>query len=206
MDSNSQRLTLHPSIVKRENRNKLLNQKNCIIWLTGLSGSGKSTLGRALEKQLITKGNICYVLDGDDIRHNLNTDLGFSREDRKENIRRIGEVAVLFADAGLITIIAVISPYKADRMKARQAAVGMNFIEVFLDVPIEVCEERDPKKLYNRAKAGEIPEFTGINAPYEAPEKPEIILKTAEKDIAECVNEIEKYLITSGIIERKVNE
>ncbi|MBT4484037.1 MAG: adenylyl-sulfate kinase [Candidatus Latescibacteria bacterium] len=203
MKSNSPNLTWHNSKITREDRETLLGQRGFVIWLTGLSSSGKSTIANILEECLIKKGYLCYVLDGDNIRHGLNTDLGFSAEDRRENIRRIGEVASLFADAGIITVTAFISPYKADRNSARRIVGDDRFIEVYLDVPLSVCEKRDPKNLYQKARTGEIHNFTGISAPYEAPDKPEIILHTAESSSAACVNEIINYLLSKGFIEGK---
>jgi len=165
-----------------------------IIWLTGLSGSGKSTIATELERELFNAGKLAFVLDGDNIRHGLNRDLGFSPEDRRENIRRIGEVAKLFADAGLICITSFISPYRADRQMVRQIARPGQFIEVYVNAPLEVCEQRDPKGLYAKARAGEIKEFTGISAPYEPPENPEIELRTDKLTVAECVARILEYL------------
>lgn len=165
-----------------------------IVWLTGLSGSGKSTIATELERELFNLGKHTYVLDGDNIRHGLNTDLGFSPEDRKENIRRIGEVAKLFADAGTIVITSFISPYRADRELVRKIAAPRTFIEVFVNAPVEVCEQRDPKGLYAKARAGEIKEFTGVSAPYEAPTKPEIELHTDKLTIGEAVARVVEFL------------
>ena len=154
-----------------------------VLWLTGLSGSGKSTLAFALEEALFARGYQVYVLDGDNVRHGLNADLGFTHDDRTENIRRVGEVAALFADAGFVCISAFISPYRADRETARLAAKG-RFHEVYLDADIEVCEGRDPKGLYRKARAGKIADFTGVSAPYEAPEGPELVIPTGRADVA----------------------
>ncbi|MFQ5462441.1 MAG: adenylyl-sulfate kinase [Phycisphaerae bacterium] len=173
-------ITWHEGHVDREAREKLLKQKGALVWTTGLSGSGKSTIAYTLEHALIQRGHLAYVLDGDNIRHGLNKNLGFSPEDRTENIRRIGEVGNLFVDTGVITITAFISPYRADRAVAREAIGDGNFFEVFCDTPLGVCEERDPKGLYKKARAGEIKGFTGIDAPYEAPEKPELVIDTAK--------------------------
>ncbi len=159
------------------------------VWFTGLSGSGKSTLAFALEEALIAKGVACYVLDGDNVRFGLNQDLGFSPEDRTENIRRIGEVCRLFQDAGLVVLTAFISPYQADRAQVRQLHPDGAFVEVFVDTPIEICEQRDVKGLYAKARAGEIPEFSGISAPYEAPENPELTIDTGQP-LADCVNDL----------------
>jgi adenylylsulfate kinase len=171
-------ITWHEGHVSRAERERLLNQKGALIWFTGLSGSGKSTIAYTLEHALVQRGHLCYVLDGDNIRHGLNKNLGFSAEDRKENIRRIGEVAKLFVDAGLLTMTAFISPYRADRDVVRQLLGKDDFFEVFCDAPISICEQRDPKGLYKKARAGEIKGFTGVDDPYEAPERPEMVLKT----------------------------
>lgn len=165
-----------------------------VVWITGLSGAGKSTIAQALTKDLSSRGHRSYILDGDNVRRGLNSDLGFSPEDRDENIRRIGEVAALFADAGIIGIVAFISPYRLGRRSARRLAPEGRFIEVFLDTPLEVCEERDPKGLYRKARAGEIPDFTGIDAPYERPESAEIVLDTSRLNLGECVARIAGHL------------
>jgi adenylyl-sulfate kinase len=162
----------------------------CVVWLTGLSGSGKTTIARALEVELRESGRAVCVLDGDCLRRGLCADLGFSPEDRQENIRRVGEVARLFADAGLICIVALISPYRRDRERARAAVPAGRFVEVFINAPLEVCERRDPKGLYARARTGELKEFTGVSAPYETPSKPEVELRTAEWDVAMCVAKV----------------
>jgi bifunctional enzyme CysN/CysC len=163
--------------------------KGAVVWLTGLSGSGKSTLSRAVERELFNMGMHPCILDGDNVRHGLNSNLGFSPEDRVENIRRVAEVARLMADAGLIVLTAFISPYRADRLRARQIALegGCDFVEVFVDAPLELCEQRDPKSLYKKARAGEIQEFTGITAPYEAPENPELVVPTSKWTLEESV-------------------
>ncbi|MCU1295659.1 MAG: adenylyl-sulfate kinase [Bryobacterales bacterium] len=170
--------------------------KGAVIWLTGLSGSGKSTVSRALERELFNLGMHTYILDGDNVRHGLNSNLGFSPEDREENIRRVAEVARLMADSGQIVITAFISPYRCDRRRAREIALegGVDFIEVFIDAPLAVCEERDPKSLYKKARAGEIKEFTGISAPYEAPESPELTVHTDRQSLEESVASIIEYL------------
>jgi adenylyl-sulfate kinase len=165
-----------------------------VVWLTGLSGSGKSTIATELERELFNMGKQVYVLDGDNIRHGLCSDLAFSPTDRKENIRRIGEVAKLFADAGFICITAFISPYRADRGMVRRMLPQGRFIEVYLDVPIDVCEKRDVKGLYAKARLKQIKEFTGITAPYEPPLNPEIILQTEKLSVNECVTKIIEYL------------
>lgn len=168
----------------------------CVVWITGLSGSGKSTISTALERRLFEAGRQVYVLDGDILRHGLNQDLGFSPEARKENIRRAAQVAALLADAGLICIGAFISPYRSDRDLARSLVPPGRFIEVYLDVPVTVCEGRDPKGLYAKARAGLIPNFTGISAPYEAPLRPELDLKTNQLSVEQCVAAIVSKLET----------
>jgi adenylylsulfate kinase len=197
----SRNITLQRSLVAARDRAQLLSQRGAVIWLTGLSGSGKSTIGYALERRLNGARHLTYVLDGDNVRHGLCSDLGFSPQDRTENIRRIGEVAALFADAGLIIITSFISPYRSDRELARQRVPAGKFIEVFLDVPVEVCERRDPKGLYKKARAGEIPEFTGISAPYERPVAPELSLDTDSLDLDACVDTIVRYLETNGFFD-----
>lgn len=167
-------ITWHGANVSQEERESILGQKGCVVWLTGLSASGKSTIARRVEQLLIERGLFTYVLDGDNVRHGLNKDLGFSPEDRNENIRRIGEVAKLFADAGVIVLTAFISPYRADRDRNREIMPAGRFIEAYVDASLEQCEARDPKGLYKKAREGKIPEFTGISAPYEAPLTPEI--------------------------------
>ncbi len=174
----SQNIVKSDSLVSAEDRQKLLDQKGATIWLTGLSGSGKSTVAQQLEKDLIDQGHLCYILDGDNVRHGLNRDLGFSMEDRTENIRRIAEVAALMNDAGVVVITSFISPYISDRASAREVIGDDSFVEVFVDTPIEICEQRDPKGLYKKARSGEIQQFTGISDPYEAPQDAEITIAT----------------------------
>jgi adenylylsulfate kinase len=183
-----------------EKRITLLNQKPCVLWFTGLSGSGKSTIANAVELELFKKGRKTYLLDGDNVRHGLNKDLGFSEQDRIENIRRIGEVAKLFVDSGLIVLTAFISPFKSDRQIARSLVKYDEFIEVFIDTPLEVCEQRDPKGLYKKARDGAIKNFTGISSPYEAPEEPQIHIKTDEHSIEECVDIVINHLIKFGYV------
>lgn len=201
-------ITWHPGLTRRE-RNEARGQKGFTIWFTGLSASGKSTVATALEQHLLHLGLSAYRLDGDNVRFGLNKDLGFSEKDRNENIRRIAEVAKLFADASTVAITSFISPYRADRQVARelhaQTAQGSSdeplaFVEVYVDIPIEVAEQRDPKGLYKKARAGEIKEFTGISAPYEAPLQPEITIRTHEQTVEESVVQIVAYLQDKGLI------
>ncbi|MEM6601982.1 MAG: adenylyl-sulfate kinase, partial [Verrucomicrobiota bacterium] len=189
----SQHITPEGTLVGLQDREVLLGQKAATFWLTGLSGSGKSTLARALEQQLVREGRTCYILDGDNIRHGLNRDLGFSMQDRSENIRRISEVARLFNQAGIIVITAFISPYLQDRQQAREIIGEPQFQEVFVDTPLEVCEERDPKGLYQKARAGEIPHFTGISDPYEAPDHADFVVKTAEQELEASVDQLAQF-------------
>lgn len=191
-------ITWHEGHVGREEREKLLNQKGALIWFTGLSGSGKSTIAYTVEHALVQRGHLCYVLDGDNIRHGLNKNLGFSAEDREENIRRIGEVGKLFVDAGLITMTSFISPYRKDRDNARAAVGEGNFFEVFCDTPIEVCEQRDPKGLYKKARAGEIKGFTGVDDPYEAPQRPELIIDNSKRTPQEAAVMVIEMLEKAG--------
>jgi len=189
-------ITFHPGSVTSSERAEFLGQKGTTIWLTGLSASGKSTIACALEQHLLHLKKFAYRLDGDNIRFGLNKDLGFLEKDRNENIRRIGEVSKLFADAGAFTITAFISPYRADRDLARElhSLAGLSFIEVFIDAPLSVVEQRDPKGLYRKARSGEIKDFTGISAPYEAPSAPEIHIRTDENDVKQSVQLIINYL------------
>lgn len=186
--------------VTREQREELLGHKPATLWFTGLSGSGKSTLALATEAALAERGINAYILDGDNVRHGLNNNLGFSPEDRTENIRRIGEVCALFHDAGSIVFSAFISPYRADRELVRSKHPEGGFIEVLIDTPLEVCESRDVKGLYQKARDGVIQEFTGISAPYEAPENPELTINTAEHGLDDCVAQVIDYLESKGII------
>jgi adenylylsulfate kinase len=199
----SDHITWHHATVTKEDRERLMSQKGVTLWFTGLSCSGKSTLANEVQKRLFERGHLAYVLDGDNIRHALNRDLGFSPEDRIENIRRIGEVANLFRDAGVITLTAFISPYRADREKARSLAGDKEFVEVFCRCDLTVCEERDPRGLYRKARAGEIPEFTGISAPYEEPEDPEIVLNTDREPVDKSVQRVITFLEEQDIIKRK---
>jgi len=190
----------HDHAVEREKREQLLKQKGVVLWFTGLSGSGKSTVANEVAHKLQKRGKLAYILDGDNIRHGLNKDLGFSPEDRKENIRRISEVANLFADAGLITITAFISPYAKDRNFCRELAGEGRFLEIYAKASLETCEKRDPKGMYKKARAGEIKEFTGINAPYEEPENPELITDTDKETVEESAEKVLKKLEELGFI------
>ncbi len=181
-------------------RETLLGQKGCVVWLTGLSGSGKSTVAHGAEYRLVKRGVLAYVLDGDDMRTGLNADLGFTPEDRNENVRRVGEVAALFADAGVITIAALISPYRRERDRVRGRIGEGRFLEVYLDAPIEICERRDPKGLYRKAREGTIRDFTGISAPYEPPERPDLVLRTGEMDADACADEVVSLLLSRNLL------
>lgn len=193
-DIKSTNITWSEAEVTKEDHEKLLNQRGCVVWFTGLSGSGKSTIATNLEKRLFSMGLKTYVLDGDNVRHGLNSDLGFSEDDRRENIRRVGEVSALFADAGIILLSAFISPFTSDRDKVRSVVPDGRFFEVYLNPPIDICEQRDPKGLYKKVRAGEIEEFTGISSPYEAPENPELSLDTSILSIDQCVDSIIELL------------
>ena len=193
----------HAHKVSREDRESFLKQKGVVLWFTGLSGSGKSTIANEVAYKLHSMGHLSYVLDGDNIRHGLNKDLGFSPEDRKENIRRISEVSSLFADAGLIAITAFISPYRLDRNYCRELVGKGRFLEIYTKAAIETCEKRDTKGLYKKAREGIIKDFTGINAPYEEPENPEIILDTDKETIEESVEKVMKKLEEMGYIKLK---
>lgn len=178
----------HHGSVDPEKRAAITGGRGVTVWLTGLSGSGKSTIAHRVEELLVDGGRVAYVLDGDNLRHGLNSDLGFSPADRSENVRRVGEVARLFSDAGIVVLVPLISPYVADRRRVGDAHddAGLRFVEVYVDTPIEVCEERDTKGMYARARAGEITGFTGVDAPYEPPENPDLVLHAAELSIDEC--------------------
>jgi adenylylsulfate kinase len=195
-------ITWHEGHVNREERVALLKQKGATLWFTGLSGSGKSTIAYTLEHALVQRGRLAYVLDGDNIRHGLNKNLGFSAADREENIRRIGEVAKLFADAGVITMTSFISPYRQDRDKVRALHVEgkLPFIEVHVNTPIEMCEQRDPKGLYKKARAGQLKGFTGIDDPYEAPHNPELTLDATTVSPQQATVTLLEYLEKQGII------
>ena len=184
----------HDHHVTKESRSKSKDQKPCVLWFTGLSGSGKSTVANAVELKLNQLSKHTYILDGDNVRLGLNKGLTFSDEDRIENIRRIGEVSKLFIDAGTIVLTAFISPFRKDRQQVRNLIQENEFIEVFIDTSLEICESRDPKGLYKKARNGEIPNFTGISSPYEAPDNPEIHIKAGEISLEESVEQIIKYL------------
>jgi len=195
-------VTWHDGEISRADRGKLLGQGGATLWFTGLSGSGKSTIAVALEKTLLDMGKLSYRLDGDNIRLGINQNLGFSAEDRKENIRRVGEVSKLFVDSGVIVLSSFISPYEEDRNDVRKLHedAGMDFIEVFVDCSLDEAEKRDPKGLYKKARAGEIKNFTGIDDPYEAPKKPELHLKTDQMSLEEEVQEILDYLRSKNLL------
>jgi len=193
-------LTYHPNRVSKKDKNTKYNHTSPVIWLTGLSGSGKSTIGNALEQALFERGIKTQVLDGDNIRMGLNKDLGFSDEDRKENMRRISEVAKLFSQSGTLTITAFISPFREERENCKQIIGEDNFIEVHVDADLDVCEERDPKGLYKKARAGEIKQFTGIDSPYEEPLRPDLVVESGKFSIEQCVDKIITYLEKEKII------
>lgn len=199
-NSDSRVLASHEHGVSRQLRLERNGHEGAVVWLTGLSGAGKTTLAMALERSLFDQGCEVYVLDGDNLRHGLNRDLGFKPEDRSENIRRVGEVAALFADAGVICIVALISPYRADRERARAAARPGSFFEVHVAASVEVCESRDPRGLYKMARSGVIKNFTGIDAPYEEPLKPEVVVNTGQAGPDACVRRIEGRVL--GMIRR----
>ena len=196
----SKNIVWHDSVVTKQQRRELNKHHSPVLWFTGLSGSGKSTITVALEKALFDRGIRSYRLDGDNIRHGLNNNLGFSPEDRKENIRRIGEVSKLLHDAGLITLTAFISPYREDRNKVRSILAESEFIEIYVKCSLDSCEARDPKGLYQKARAGEIKGFTGIDAPYEEPESPELVINTEQQSVEQAVEGILHYLETKQFI------
>ncbi len=196
----SNNLVWHEQQLSKKERSKIKNQKPCILWFTGLSGSGKSTIANAVEAKLYELQKHTYLLDGDNVRMGLSKGLGFSDEDRVENIRRIGEVSKLFVDAGLIVLSAFISPFEKDREMVRNLVQDGEFIEVFIDTPLETCEQRDPKGLYKKAKIGEISNFTGISSPYEVPKNAEITIKTDNLSVDKCANEVIKFLEKRGYL------
>ncbi len=196
----SQNITLHVPQVSREQREALMGHRGVTVWFTGLSASGKSTVATLVDQKLNERGVHTYVLDGDNVRHNLNRDLGFSPEDRDENIRRIGEVCRLFTLCGVVNLTAFISPYRIHRDRNRVMQEEGDFVEVYVNASLEVCEQRDPKGLYRRARAGEISEFTGISAPYEPPESPELVLPTGEEPPDESAERVIAYLEEHGYL------
>ncbi len=198
----STNITWHKPLVTVEDRDKQNGYKSAVLWMTGLPSAGKSTLAHEVERRLFERGCSSYVLDGDNIRHRLNKNLGFSPEDRKENIRRVGEVANLFSDAGVITIAAFISPYIEDRAQARSLNPEGRFLEIYCKCSVDACEQRDPKGLYRMARKGEIKDFTGIDAPYEEPENPEITVETDKKSLEECAEHILRCLEERGILQK----
>ena len=196
----SNNITWHHAELSAEHRESMIGQKGCVLWFTGLSGSGKSTVSRRVERKLLERGIHAYGLDGDNLRHGLNADLGFTAEDRTENVRRVAHLAHLFADSGLICLTAFISPYRVDRAAARALLPEGRFIEVHVATSLQACESRDPKGLYQRARAGQIPNFTGIDAPYEAPESAEIVLDTEANDADACADQVLDWLTTAGLL------
>jgi len=196
----STNIAWHHASVDRAARAEQRGHRSAILWFTGLSGSGKSTLANAVNQALFERGLACYVLDGDNIRHGLCKDLGFSDADREENIRRIGEVSKLFLDAGVVVLTAFVSPFKADRDRARALVEGGDFVEIHCSADLSVCEERDTKGLYAKARAGEIKEFTGISSPYEAPENPELRVDTGSQSLEACVDVVINHLREAGVI------
>jgi adenylylsulfate kinase len=202
-EQKSKNITWQESQVGRSDREAIIGQRGVTIWLTGLSGSGKSTVAIAAERELINRGRHAFVLDGDNIRHGLNNNLGFSPEDRTENIRRIGEVSKLFTEAGVIVFASFISPYRSDRDAVRALMGAGDFVEVYVDASLDTCEQRDVKGLYKKARAGEIPEFTGISAPYEAPNSPELVLDTNRQTVEESMAELVEFLDAKGYLTPK---
>lgn len=200
METKSFNTVWHQSVIKRGDREKLHKHKSVVLWFTGLSGSGKSTLAHAIEERLYKNGISTYVLDGDNVRHGLCSDLSFTDSDRVENIRRIGELAKLLTDAGIITLTAFISPFKIDRDEARKRMPHGDFLEIYCQCPIEICEQRDVKGLYKKARAGEIPFFTGIDSPYEAPVGPELVINTNDVSLEDSVQEVLNLLMRHGVI------
>jgi adenylylsulfate kinase len=199
-EQKSKNITWQEGQVGRSDREAIVGQRGVTIWLTGLSGSGKSTIAVAVERELTNRGCLAFVLDGDNIRHGLNNNLGFSPEDRTENIRRIGEVSNLFTESGVIVFASFISPYRSDRDAVRVLMGAGDFVEVYVDASLDTCEQRDVKGLYKKARAGEIPEFTGISAPYEAPESPELVLDTNRQSVEESVGKLVEYLDAKGYL------
>ncbi len=200
MNNKSSDTVWHHATVTRARREQLNGHKSVIVWFTGLSGAGKSTLAHAVEERLHQRSCRTFVFDGDNVRHGLCGDLDFSEEDRRENIRRIGEMAKLFVEAGVVALTAFISPFRADRLKVRNLTAHGDFIEIYCRCPIEVCEQRDVKGMYRRARAGEIRDFTGISSPYEEPENPELAIDTGSMPLDQCVDQVVGYLQGRGVI------
>lgn len=196
----------HHATVTRSRREKQNGHRGAVVWFTGLSGSGKSTIAHMVEEQLHQMGCHTYVFDGDNVRHGLCADLGFSTQDRRENIRRIGEMAKLFLDAGLVALTAFISPFTRDRESVRKLVGAGDFVEIFCRCPLEVCEQRDVKGMYKRARAGEIREFTGISSPYESPATPELIVDTDKSTPEECAEQVIQLLIQKGVVRQRTTE
>lgn len=205
-EKNDNNVVWHHATVTRARRQKQNGHRSVVLWFTGLSGAGKSTLAHATEEQLHRMGCRTFVFDGDNVRHGLNKNLGFSKEDRQENIRRIGEMCKLFIEAGVIALTAFISPFREDRDKVRRLVAEGDFIEIFCDCSLEVCELRDVKGMYARARKGEIKEFTGISSPYEAPEQAEMVIKTDQLSIEESVDRVISYLLKTGVLESAEGE
>jgi len=199
----NQNIVWHDTEITLEMREAQQGHQGCVLWFTGLSGSGKSTVATALQKELFSRGYRVYILDGDNVRHGLNADLGFSDDDRTENIRRIGELAKLFMDAGVITITSFISPFIKDRNRVREILPSGKFIETYVKAPLNVCEQRDPKGLYRKARNGAIKDFTGIDSPYEAPENPELTIETHKYKVEENLQTIVNYLSLNKYINEK---
>ena len=199
--SNNQNTPWHHATVTRARREDLNKHRGAALWFTGLSGSGKSTLAHAVEERLYSMGCRTYVFDGDNVRHGLCADLSFSKEDRTENIRRIGEMVKLFVDAGLIALTAFISPFRADRQRVRDLLAPGDFIEIYCKCSLDVCEQRDVKGHYRKARAGEIKEFTGISSPYEEPERPDLVIDTANENLEACVDKVVAFLKEKGIVQ-----
>lgn len=200
MVSQSTNITWHDAKVAKKDRQQINGHKSAVLWFTGLSGAGKSTLSVEVEKVLHRRGIHTYVLDGDNVRHGLNNNLGFSPEDRKENIRRIGEVAKLFVDAGTVVLTAFISPYQEDRDGVRELLEDEEFVEVYVKCSVEECERRDPKGLYEKARSGEIKNFTGVSAPYEAPAQPELTVETDQQSLEASVQQVVQFLEDEGYV------
>ncbi len=201
MSKKSTNTVWHHATISREDRENMHQHKSAVLWFTGLSGSGKSTLAHAVEEKLHSMGVSTFVLDGDNVRHGLCSDLGFSDQDRVENIRRVAEVAKLFSEAGVITLTAFISPFRDDRNAARKLMPHGDFLEIYCQCPLEICEQRDVKGLYKKARAGEIPFFTGIDSPYEAPDKPELAVETGAMPLEACVDKVITLMKERGLIQ-----